>query len=356
MFLPGCSADHMKATAELTSAVIHPNYDSIQEAAEAGANMDTIWVDALPTNPILCLWETMPRPLFIEQMLKNGSDVNWADHNGNTLLMYASGYQPQKYGFQSSSSNYSELDYCKLFLQYGADVSKQNKDGWTALDYAVQLGGGEETVEVLLSYGTTVTPQVLQNALDCVNGYTDYKLIRRLVSMMDSSQTNTILSPILDAAIRGENETVQRLAQRATALSADEKLQTLCYAATFCDRDTMQRLLSNGFGTLSSMDASDNTLLAIAAAYDNADVLSFLLGQQTWSQEDSETALSQAINNDCAETCGILLNAGTPVITGTTEQWEVFDNIMDGAAQNGNVEIMQMLILHGYPLNNTTAW
>ena len=29
---------------------------------------------------------------------------------------------------------------------------------------------------------------------------------------------------------------------------------------------------------------------------------------------------------------------------------------MDGASENGNVEITQMLIQHGYPVNETTAW
>ena len=42
--------------------------------------------------------------------------------------------------------------------------------------------------------------------------------------------------------------------------------------------------------------------------------------------------------------------------TESVEQWEVFDNIMDCAAQNGNVEIIQMLIQHGYPVTSSTAW
>ena len=42
--------------------------------------------------------------------------------------------------------------------------------------------------------------------------------------------------------------------------------------------------------------------------------------------------------------CQLLLDDGTPVITGTVSIWEVFDNIMDGASENGNVEITQMLI------------
>lgn len=61
-------------------------------------------------------------------------------------------------------------------------------------------------------------------------------------------------------------------------------------------------------------------------------------------------------SNGCTEACQLLLDDGTPVITGTVSIWEVFDNIMDGASENGNVEITQMLIQHGYPVNETTAW
>ena len=48
--LTGCRPDYeqvldnMQATQRLVSAVVHPNYDAIQEAAKEGANMNRIWV------------------------------------------------------------------------------------------------------------------------------------------------------------------------------------------------------------------------------------------------------------------------------------------------------------------------
>ena len=179
--LTGCrpdyeqALDNMQATQRLVSAVVHPNYDAIQEAATEGANMNRIWVNGAFTSPILCVWQTTPRPLFLEQMLKNGSDVNYADRNGNTLLMYASGYEPQKYGFLPGKGNYSSADYAKLFLRYDADVSQQNKEGWTALDYAVQLDDDMAAMNLLLSYGAEVTPVVLSHALDFEGAYTHYQ-------------------------------------------------------------------------------------------------------------------------------------------------------------------------------------
>ena len=341
----------------LAEALYNQNYDGIAVAANAGANMDKVHIGGTSINPILYLWETSPRPIFIEQVLKNGANVNYADRNGNTLLMYASGYLSQDYGFESAYGNYSTLDYCKLFLQYGADVTQQNKKGWTALDYAVQLQGDNSTVELLLAHGAVVTPQVISNAFNATNdGYTDYKKIQLLVQQLEPSQVNTIITPILSAAIRGVDVDVQSLAPQSTTLSTDEKLQTLCYAVAFCNADTVQILLANNFGTIKSIDATGNTLLEIAAAHNNGNVLSLLLAQMEWNEDDCESALKQAINNNSTKTCCLLLNNGTPVTTGNVEQWEVFDNIMDGAAQNGNVEIIQMLIQHGYPVTSSTVW
>lgn len=103
------------------------------------------------------------------------------------------------------------------------------KKGWTALDYAVQLDDDMAAMNLLLSYGAEVTPVVLSHALDFEGAYTHYQRIHKLVALLDSSQTSTILTPIFDAAIRGDNATVQELATK-TDLSEAERLQTLCHA------------------------------------------------------------------------------------------------------------------------------
>ena len=42
--------------------------------------------------------------------------------------------EPQKYRFSREREIIRHSDYAKLFLRYDADVSQQNKEGWTALD------------------------------------------------------------------------------------------------------------------------------------------------------------------------------------------------------------------------------
>ncbi len=256
----------------------------------------------------------------------------------------------------SSPRNFSTLDYCKLLLQYGADVTRENKDGLTALDFAVRCFGEEKAVNLLLKNGAVVTPQVLRNAFYYPDSYTDYAMLHRLFTSVEPSQANTIIPPILVAAIAGNSAAVQQYANNDPTLSEEEQLQTLCHAAAFCNADTVRLLFTDGFGTIQTIDAADNTLLQIAAMQNNTDVMNFLLDQGAWDTESRDAALRTAIRNNSTEACRLLLDSGTPVITGTVSIWEVFDNIMDGASENGNVEITQMLIQHGYPVNDTTAW
>lgn len=72
-------------------------------------------------------------------LIAAGANVNAADNNGNTALMGA------------------EADKTYILLAANADVNAVNNDGWTALSYAVQRKrGGEERVNALLAAGASV--------------------------------------------------------------------------------------------------------------------------------------------------------------------------------------------------------
>lgn len=302
--LSGCHVQPSDSTIEsksLADALIYPNYDGIQAAAEAGADMNQVTIDGVSQNPILYLWMPSPSPRFIEQLLKNGSDANYSDQNGNTLLMYASGYEPQDYSFVATT--FSVVDYCKLFLQYGADATRENEEGLTALDFAVRGFGTEEIVDLLLKHGAVVTPQVLRNAFYYSDSYTDYAMLHRLFTSVEPSQADTIIPPVLVAAITGNSAAVQQYANNDPTLSEEEQLQTLCHAVAFCNADTVRLLLTDGFGTIQTIDAADNTLLQIAAMQNNTDVMNFLLNQGTWDIESRDAALRTAIRNDSTESC-----------------------------------------------------
>jgi len=76
--------------------------------------------------------------LIGEALLQAGCDVNAADSNGRTPLMYA--------------ARYNEPTAVRLLLEHGANVKMQDKDGMTALDLAKQLGN-QEIIKLLQSAG-----------------------------------------------------------------------------------------------------------------------------------------------------------------------------------------------------------
>jgi serine/threonine protein kinase/ankyrin repeat protein len=76
--------------------------------------------------------------LIGENLLQAGCDVNAADSNGRTPLMYA--------------ARYSRLTAVRLLLEAGANVNARDKDGMTALDMAKQFAN-REIIELLQRAG-----------------------------------------------------------------------------------------------------------------------------------------------------------------------------------------------------------
>jgi ankyrin repeat protein len=76
--------------------------------------------------------------LIGEALLQAGCDVNAADSNGRTPLMYA--------------GSYNRPTAVRLLLEKGANIKARDKDGKTALDLAKQLGN-QEIIKLLKSAG-----------------------------------------------------------------------------------------------------------------------------------------------------------------------------------------------------------
>jgi len=74
----------------------------------------------------------------VQTYVKNGADVDYADEDGDTLLLHA------------ASSN--DFYLAKALIDNGAEIQYRNSDGSTALHYAVQYGG-PELVELLITAG-----------------------------------------------------------------------------------------------------------------------------------------------------------------------------------------------------------
>ncbi|MBI1759844.1 MAG: ankyrin repeat domain-containing protein, partial [Acidobacteria bacterium] len=89
-------------------------------------------VEALPDKALQLIGETL---------LRAGCDVNAADSNGSTPLMYA--------------VRYNRPTTIRLLLQHGADIKAKDKSGLTALELAKQLGKPEiaQLLQAAASHG-----------------------------------------------------------------------------------------------------------------------------------------------------------------------------------------------------------
>jgi serine/threonine protein kinase/ankyrin repeat protein len=100
--------------------------------------------DVAPAQPDKAL------QLIGEALLKAGCDINAADSNGRTPLMYA--------------VRYSRTAAVRLLLENGANIRAQDKSGMTALDLAKQLDNRESDQEIirLLYQAAGIQPRTIK--------------------------------------------------------------------------------------------------------------------------------------------------------------------------------------------------
>jgi len=102
----------------------------------------------------------------VKRLLDEGADVNTTDKDGNTALKWAIYYR--------------HLDVVKFLLNCGADVNPKNKDGHTALMATAYVGFPEAT-KLVLERGADIDAQDLagKTALDwaVIRGHEEVKEI-----------------------------------------------------------------------------------------------------------------------------------------------------------------------------------
>ena len=79
----------------------------------------------------------------IDELIKNGADVNIKSNKGWTVLMRA-------------AFNNSDPNVIKILAAVGADVNAKNDDGWTALMEAVAFNPNPDVVKALIEAGANL--------------------------------------------------------------------------------------------------------------------------------------------------------------------------------------------------------
>jgi ankyrin repeat protein len=108
------------------------------ELIEKGANINAVDEEYLGYTGLMYAIENKDKEL-VKYLLENGADVNYQEEYwGYTPLMLA------------CREGITEI--VKILIEKGADVNIKDKEGWTALTYALK-NKNERIVELLKSYG-----------------------------------------------------------------------------------------------------------------------------------------------------------------------------------------------------------
>lgn len=278
-------------------------------------------------------------------LIENGADANYMDSDGYPVLAYT-----------VCSNN---LKLCSLLLKHGADINKTGRNGYTALDCLLAQWPISDndtiidnTMTYLIEHGAGVNSKTVAAAMKGLNndGYCKYTIVHKVVKKCLESGQKSNISPVLEAAVMGNNEKVKELISSGQIPQSDEK-KVLFYTAAYGNTENFNLLLKKGL-SINMTDAKGNTLLTIAAKSGNADMVKYLilsgLNIETANYE-SLTPLDSAVSNDQYITARILLSAGAKV-TPHPAGYRV--DPLSNASRNGNLDMVKLLINNGYPKNN----
>lgn len=257
-------------------AAFWSNFDTVKLLVEKGADINSI--TNKKETPLH--WVSINGDVAIAILLiDKGADVNAKDHIGATPLLAA--------------SLKGKLEIVKLLIRKGAFVNEKTNDkGWTSLHYASRYGH-IETVRYLLNKGANkelktsdgYTPLDFakeKEHIEIISILTNWKTKNNKSPLYDSSNDNYSSSkdnndsPLHDAALEGNLDTVKELIANGLDLNAKNKFGNtpLHYASIAGHLKIVKYLLSNGANNIKSN--SGKTPLDFAREKEYVEIVSAL--------------------------------------------------------------------------------
>ena len=351
-FLTACtfmSINTNKSDIKLYEAICYDdNVEAAREAIQDGANInefsgkvrertDNSTVERNPFRIACFLGKWGTAKLLIEE----GADPNWIDADGNPIISYV-----------LKSGN---LELADLLLHKGADINLEGRNGLTPLEsiflrnsYGVGSSNREVSVEnvydFMITNGANLSEHTMAIALKGINddGYCRYNLIQKIAGQLNEKGKATGLSPILESLILGDFGKFDKLIESAKITDN----MVLYYAAAYGKSDSIQKLLDRGMD-LHAIDNDMNSLLAIAARAGNNDTLMYLINKMDVSKNKNKyLPIEWAALNNHYESVKILLDNGAKL---EFHEYIEGEDVLTNACINGNIEIVALLLDHGYP-------
>lgn len=328
------------------------NLERVKEAVENGADVNKASLLLGPdANP---LYYSMRNSQFFipEYLLSEGADPNFIDSNGISILMYTVGAQNE--GLNYANITFIE-NYKTLLNDERTDINLTGKLGYTALDYACREMGYLPIVNYLISHGAKISAVTMQCAIDGFSkGSCEASVVKVIFDSLTQQGISNGLDPAFEAAILGNDDELCAL-NIAGKINETDKQIVMFLCAAFGDAKTLQ--IFTGKNVDLNETFYGDTLLGVACSYGKLETVEYLVNnhakfETTITQLEivlEDTVLTKAIRHSRLEIVDYLLNSGAKFQTfeDTTQE-----NDIEIACENGNLDLVKLMIEFGYPLTD----
>jgi len=332
---------------KLNNGIEMGNYQMVKEALEDGANINKQKVSLISEIAPVNLAVTSNRKNIAKYLIKNEADINCVDSSGLSLLMNATWN--------------SNVSFSEFLIEHGAKIDKQNKKGYTALEYVLDHNRIKTTeqntdniITMLLKHGAKIRPITLKAALkgEANSNTTSYGLVKKILEGVIKSGNKSGLDPVLEAAILGKSSKEAELI-KANKMKKNEELRILFYTAAFGNVETMKLLENKGINA-NSLDKWNNNTFIVASQYGNMEVVKYLLSKDVNLEarnKENESALFAAVKYNQYDMVKYLIGKGADIKPFKPSGHDVID-VLGEASGNGNVDIVKLILSSGYPFDD----
>lgn len=335
--LSSCSKKGKEYDYKLYNGIKLSNIEQVKEAIEDGADINKIeGVSSNESNPINLSANSKEK--ITEYLINNGADVNYKDKSDISLLM--------------SKAFNTDVHFCELLLKQGAKIDEGDKNGDTAIEYALRANSKmsseneiNKLITLLLDNGAKVRPISVEVALTGSGNddFCRYGIVKRILEKLKEDGEKADIDYILEAAILGDSDKVNELIKE-NKMKDDIKDKVLFYTAAFGKVETIKLFEDKGVD-LKANDKKKNTLLIMASQYGNLEVVKYLLEKGIdidAANKDKDTALVVASRYNKYYEAKYLIEKGA----------KINDLVLCGAAGNGNNNMIKLIIANGYKLTD----